>query len=89
VPDCGRPASARGLCQSHDRQLKTTGETRAIRRYRTRRADTVKYAGLRLSPDCVEKLEALARERGISSGAAIAEILEGWNAARLKGRKTT
>ena len=84
IRDCGRPASARGLCQTHHRQKLTTGKTKDIRPYRPRVSGTVKYAGLRLTPACVEELERLRRERGLSEGAAIAEILEAWNTPRRK-----
>jgi hypothetical protein len=64
--------------------MRTTGEMKSIRRYRPRRDGTVKYSGLRLTPDCVRKLQAHARRRGLSAGAAIAEILEDWCAALLR-----
>ncbi len=82
VPECGRDLYARGLCQTHDRQLRTTGKLKPIRPYRKRRAGTVKFSGLRLTPHCVERVRAYAKERGLSWGAAIAEILEGWLANR-------
>jgi hypothetical protein len=81
VPDCGRPFYALGLCQSHRRQQLTTGKVKAIRRYRKRSAGTVKFSGLRLTPVCVETVEAYAAKRGLSQGAAIAEILEDWYAS--------
>jgi hypothetical protein len=43
----------------------------------------VKFSGLRLSADCVEKLERKACRSGLSKGAAITEILEAW-ARRLR-----
>ncbi len=82
MDECGRPFYAGGLCQTHHRQLRTTGELLPIRRYRERRAGTVKYAGLRLSPACVEQLERRARQRGLSGGATIAKILEEWVSSR-------
>jgi hypothetical protein len=51
---------------------------REIRPYRKRSAGTVKYAGLRLTPECVAKVAARARRKGLSEGAAIAEVLEEW-----------
>jgi len=48
VPDCGRPYFARGLCQTHHRQLLTTGKVKEIRPYRKRTDGTVKFAGPRL-----------------------------------------
>ncbi len=83
TPDCGRPASARGMCQTHRRQMLTTGKVKAIRRYRKRSAGTVKFSGLRLTPTCAETVEAYAAKRGLSQGAAIAEILEDWHASAL------
>lgn len=79
VEQCGRPSYANGLCQTHHRQMRTSGELKSIRRYRKRRPDTVKFSGLRLTRHCIECVEAYAEERGLSSGAAIAEILESWN----------
>jgi hypothetical protein len=84
VPDCGRHRYARGLCQTHHRQLRTTGELKEIRPYRKRTDGTVKFAGLRLSPSCVGTVEAFANEKGLSHGAAISAILEDWVANRSK-----
>ncbi len=78
VLDCGRPFYARGLCQTHHRQLLTTGRIRAIRPYRKRDPDTVKFAGLRLSRHCAAMLEQVAKSKGIAHGAVIAEVLEEW-----------
>ena len=86
APHCGRPSYARGLCQTHHRQLITTGKVKPIRPYRKRSPGTVKFAGLRLTSMCVETVEAYAAERGISHGAAIAEILEDWCASFGKRR---
>jgi hypothetical protein len=75
---CGRPAYARGLCQTHHRQMTTTGKLRPIRPYRKRSPGTVKIGGLRLSPQCADQVQGYAEEKGISLGAAIAFILEEW-----------
>lgn len=75
---CGRPAYARGYCQTHHRQLLTTGKTQPIRPYRKRSPGTVKFSGLRLSPQCAGQIEEYAERRNISQGAAIASILEEW-----------
>ena len=72
---CHRPRYARSLCQTHHRQLLTTGKLKAIRPYRVREKGTVKFSGLRLSPRCAALLAEQANQRGISFGAAIAEIL--------------
>jgi hypothetical protein len=82
VPECDRPSYARGLCQTHHRQLMTTGKLGSIRPYRQRQAGTVKLCGLRLTPGCAEMLEQVAKERDLSYGALIAEILEAWNNRR-------
>jgi len=82
---CGRPFYAQGLCQTHYRQWRTTGKLEPIRPYRTRTPGTVKYAGMRLSPQCAKKLAERAARAGISQGAAISEVLEEWFAASLKG----
>jgi hypothetical protein len=76
---CGRDSYARGLCQTHHRQRLATGKLKPIRPYRKRSAGTVKFSGLRLSPGCIDTLEAYAEKRGLSHGAAIAEILEAWH----------
>jgi hypothetical protein len=78
-PDCGRPSYVRGLCQTHHRQLITTGKTQPIRPYRRRTAGTVKFSGLRLSQRCAEVLGRDARRRGLSRNAVIAEVLEAWH----------
>ncbi len=83
-PDCNRASYARGLCQTHHRQQITTGKLKAIRPYRKRSTGTVKFSGLRLSQHCARTLKAYAKQRGISAGAAIAEILEDWYAGTLK-----
>jgi hypothetical protein len=85
VPECGRDFYARGLCQTHHRQLLTTGKVGTIRPYRQRSDGTVKFAGLRLSPHCAEMVRAHADRTGLSHGATIAKILEGWH-ARKKAR---
>lgn len=84
IPDCGRPAYVRGLCQTHHRQMLTTGTTKPIRRYRPRSSGTVKFSGLRLSEACAELLDQRAKQSGCSLGATIADILERWHLAREK-----
>jgi hypothetical protein len=73
-PECGRPRASKKLCAAHYRQRLTRGELTTIRPYRARVAGTAKYAGLRLSQDCIEQVDGLARSRGLSHGGA----LEGW-----------
>ena len=80
VSGCGRPAYARGLCQTHHRQVRTLGKVQPIRPYRPRVTGTVKFSGLRLTPRCVELLKRRAESQDISYGATIAEILEDWYA---------
>jgi hypothetical protein len=84
VPECGRGSFARELCQTHHRQWLTTGKVKPIRPYRKRSPGTMKFAGLRLTPHCVAMVDAYAKQRGLSEGAAIAEILEGWRASHGK-----
>ncbi len=84
---CGRPAYARGLCQTHHRQHLELGRTRAIRPYRPRAANTVKFAGLRLTPRCAATLERYASSKGLARGAAIAELLEQWVTRRKRRRR--
>lgn len=78
VPGCGRPPYARGLCQTHHRQLLTTGKIKAIRPYRKRSTGTVKFSGLRLTPETADQVQEYAEENSVSLGAAIAFILEEW-----------
>jgi len=82
VKGCGRPNYARGYCQTHHRQFLRTGKVSPIRRYRPRSPGTLKFAGLRLSPQTVEALQELAEAEGLSDGAAIAQVLEEWHAQR-------
>ena len=83
---CGRPSYARRMCQTHHRQLLTTGRTKEIRPYRPRTPDTVKFAGLRLTPKCAAKIARFAKATRRSHGAAIAALLEDWLANGLKNR---
>src|ERR1044072_6067182 len=76
---CDRPATAKGFCQTHWRQLRTTGDTRPICPYRPRDDGRVKFGGLRLSSTGAEMIGRKARRAGISIGAAISEVLEEWN----------
>lgn len=89
VPGCGRPRAARELCQTHDRQLRTTGELTRIRPYRARSSETVQYAGFRLSPECAEHIEQLTFEQGRSRGAVITEILEEWGKRGARAPRAT
>lgn len=83
-PECGRPAYAHGLCQTHDRQKRNGQALRPIRRYRPRVTGTQKFAGLRLSALCSDQIDEFAEENGLSRTAAISEILERWNPRRPK-----
>ena len=78
VPGCWRPPFTRGHCQTHHKQLATTGALAPIRAYRKRSSGTRKFAGLRLSPACIEHIEQKAEREGLSNGAVIAAILEAW-----------
>jgi len=86
VEKCGRRSYARRLCQTHHRQMRTSGKVKPIRPYRRRQPGTVKFAGLRLSPSCAAKVDAHATKLGIARGAAIAAILEDWLAEMVKER---
>ena len=80
VKGCGRKEYARGLCQTHHKQFLKTGKVTAIRPYRARESGTEKFAGLRLGKPLIEALKAIAERKGLSHGAAIAHVLEEWNA---------
>jgi hypothetical protein len=77
VPGCGRRAYAQDLCQTHHRQMMTVGRVKPIRPYRKRSQETIKFAGLRLTPACAQRIRQHAEREGSSFGAVIAEILEG------------
>jgi len=62
IPECGRPVSARGLCQTHYRQVRTDGESKSIRPYRKRRSGTRKLQGLSISTECADAIESRAAE---------------------------
>jgi len=79
VKDCGRPTYSDGLCQTHHRRRKLGLPLTPIRPYRTRSTETTKFAGLRLSPLCVDRIKRRAEKDGLSYGAAIADILECWH----------
>ena len=85
VPDCGRRHFSQGFCQTHHRQMATTGTTWPIRPYRKRSPGTEKFAGLRLTAGCAELIAQRAEQEGLSNGAVIAEILEEW--ARSDARR--
>jgi len=89
VPECGRPTLARRLCQTHHRQLRETGKVGTIRPYLKRNSDTVKFAGLRLSPLCAQRLQERAHETGTSLGATIAGVLQAWTERVERRRKTS
>jgi hypothetical protein len=78
VADCGRPVSARGLCQTHYRQQRAGGDSRPIRPYRKRRSGTRKLQGLSISHDCAEAIEERAERSGRAAAAIIADVLEAW-----------
>jgi len=75
---CGRPFYTKGLCQTHHRQRQATGTLKPIRRYRDRSCGNIKFAGLRLTPYCVERIQRIVDARGISVSAALSEILDAW-----------
>jgi hypothetical protein len=72
------------MCQTHNRQLLIHGELKPIRPYRRRRDGTVKFSGLRLSPECAGALDQAARSQGTSRGAVIADVLESWAASEME-----
>jgi len=75
---CGRRRYARELCQSHHRQKREGRELQPIRPYRRRSPDTRKFAGLRLTPHCIEQLRREGEREGLSQGATISRVLEAW-----------
>jgi hypothetical protein len=86
VTGCDRYVAAHGMCQTHRKQFLTTGTTRPIRHYRTRTEGNVRLSSFKVSSLCAEQVKRQAHERGLSIGAAITEILEGWNTARTSRR---
>lgn len=79
VSGCGRPAYAKGMCQTHHRQMLQTGKTKPIRPYRERTKGTVKLVGFRVSAECADLINSTAAKRGLSLGAVISDVLEDWN----------
>ena len=75
---CGRPIRARGLCQTHYKQVRKLGRTRPIKAKRAPREDTVRYAGFTLTSLAASLLEAEAVRRGLAPNALITDILEAW-----------
>lgn len=88
VSGCGRPISARGLCQTHYRQVRSDGVSRPIRPYRKRRTGTRKLQGLSISTDCASAIELRAEEAGKAPAAVIADVLEAWAKHRRRKRRS-
>jgi len=78
VPGCGRPISAKALCQTHYRQQRVGQTNQPIRPYRKRRDGTRKLQGLSISSDCADAIEARAARAGVAPAAVIADVLEDW-----------
>ena len=78
VADCLRKVRARGLCQTHYKQLKKLGVLRPIRECRTRRLGRVKLLGLSVLPACEEKVKQHAGETGLTVNAVITDVIEKW-----------
>jgi hypothetical protein len=74
------------MCQTHHRQWVTSGRTWPIRPYRRRAPNTVKFAGLRLTPTSARAIARYAEARGLSHSAAIAQLLEQWTGRSGRGR---
>ncbi len=75
---CGRKARALGLCQTHYKHLKKYGKPKPIHLKREGRTGTRKFAGLSLTKECAELIDALAKERKVSRNAIITDVLEAW-----------
>lgn len=78
VEGCGRPARARGLCQTHYKHLRKYGSTRPINPKRHGREGTVRYAGLSLTKQCADAIDSVARSEKVAANAVITDIIEGW-----------
>jgi hypothetical protein len=78
VDGCGRPARARGLCQTHYKHLRKHGETRPINPKRQGREGTVRYAGLSLTEACAAAIDAVAQSESVAPNAVITDIIETW-----------
>jgi len=78
VEGCGRPVRARGMCQTHYKQVLRMGKTRPIKSKRAPRAEAVRFAGFSLTPLAANLLESEAVRRKIAPNALITDILEGW-----------
>ncbi len=78
VEGCGRPVRARGMCQTHYKQVLRFGKTRAIKTKRAPRPEAVRFAGFSLTPMAANLLAGEARRRVVAANALITDILEGW-----------
>lgn len=86
VPGCGRHVRARGYCQTHYNQLRTTGTLRPIPPRRPKRLNAVRINGFVVSTACAEAMKRYARRRGWSVNYVLTEILEAWTRRRDAGR---
>ena len=78
VEGCDRPVRARGMCQTHYKQVLRFGKTRPIKSKRAHRAEAVRFAVFSLTPLAADLLAGEARRRGVAANALITDILEGW-----------
>jgi len=87
VADCCRKVLARGLCQTHYKQLKKLGALRPIRECRPSRSGAVKLLGLSVLPACAEKVRQCSGETGMSLNAVITDVIEKWALRRHRQRR--
>lgn len=80
VPGCGRPVRVhiRGLCQTHYKFWRTTGEMQPIHPRQPNRAEVTRLSGLSLSPECAEQITREAHARGLARNAVITDVIEEW-----------
>ena len=67
-----------GLCQTHYKHLRKYGRPKPIHLKREGRPGARKFAGLSLTSECADLIDAIARARGVSRNAIITDVLESW-----------
>jgi len=78
VEGCGRQVRARGLCQTHYKQIRKEGRLRPIKPKRAPRFHTQRFSGLSLSPQAVAALSRETLRRKAAPNALVTDILEEW-----------
>jgi len=80
VAGCGRPVSARGMCQTHNKHMRKSGAVRPIRVHQPPRTGrTVRLpGGVVVTPECAAAVDSYAREHGYTRHRVVTDVLEDW-----------